>query len=69
MSEYSTKVGTLLNRVSNKAHHMFLTGYPRSEIEAVCNQMIREEAGIIIEAEKQLQREQPKTLTDYISNK
>ena len=48
---------------------MFLTGYPRSEIEAVCNQMIREEAGIIIEAEKQLQREQPKTLTDYISNK
>jgi hypothetical protein len=62
MSEYSTKVGTLLNKVVNRAHHMFLTGYPRSEIEAVCNEMIKEEAGYILHS-------QPKTLTNYISNK
>lgn len=62
MSEYSKKVGTLLNKVVNRAHHMFLTGYPRSEIEAVCNEMIKEEAGYILHP-------QPKTLTDYISNK
>ena len=61
-SEYSTKVGSLLNRVSNRAHHMFLTGYPRSEIEAVCKEMIREEAGHILHPK-------PKTLTDYISDK
>ena len=41
---------------------MFLTGYPRSEIEAVCNEMIKEEAGCILHT-------QPKTLTNYISNK